>query len=91
LVSENHGEFTSKEFMNFYGKHGIKRKFSATNKPQQNKVTKRKNKTVQEMARTMLEDSKSGDIFWAHEVHTLVHILNTQILRINSAKTPYEP
>jgi hypothetical protein len=46
--------------------------------------------TVQEMARTMLKDSKLGDIFWAQEVHTTVHILNRGMLRSNSDKTPYE-
>jgi hypothetical protein len=42
------------------------------------------------MARTMLKYFKLGDIFWAHEVHTIVHILNRRILRSNSDKTPYE-
>jgi hypothetical protein len=46
--------------------------------------------TVQEMARTMLKYSKLGDIFWAQEVHTTVHILNRGMLRSNSDKTPYE-
>jgi hypothetical protein len=45
--------------------------------------------TIQEMARTMLKYSKLGDIFWAHEVHTIVHILNKGILRSNSDKNPY--
>jgi hypothetical protein len=41
------------------------------------------------MARTMLKDFKLGDIFWAQEVHTLVHILNRGMLRSNSDKTLY--
>jgi hypothetical protein len=32
--------------------------------PQQNGVVERKNGTVQEMAQTMLMDSKLTDIFW---------------------------
>jgi transposase InsO family protein len=44
--------------------HGIKREFSIARTPQQNGVVERKNKTVQEMARTMLMDSKLTDIFW---------------------------
>jgi transposase InsO family protein len=30
LISYNGGEFTLNEFMEIFGKHGIKRKFSAT-------------------------------------------------------------
>jgi hypothetical protein len=45
---------------------------------------------TQEMARTMLMDSKLIDIFWTHEVHTTVHIQNRVMLRNNNDKTPYE-
>jgi transposase InsO family protein len=34
LISNNGGEFTTKEFMDFCGEHGIKRKFSAARTPQ---------------------------------------------------------
>jgi transposase InsO family protein len=76
--------------MDFCGKHGIKRKFSATRKPQQNGVVERKNKIVKEMARTMLKYLKLGDIFWAQAVPIAVHILNRGMLRSNSDNTPYE-
>jgi hypothetical protein len=42
------------------------------------------------MARTMLKDSKLGDIFWAQKYIQQVHILNRGMLRSNSDKTPYE-
>jgi hypothetical protein len=45
---------------------------------------------TQEMARTMLIDSKLTDIFWTHVVHTSIHIQNKLILRNNNDKTPYE-
>jgi hypothetical protein len=45
---------------------------------------------TQEMARTMLMDSKLTDIFWTHAVHTSVHIQNKVMLRKNNDKTPYE-
>jgi transposase InsO family protein len=90
LRSDNGGEFTSKEFIDFCSEHGIKRQFSVARTPQQNGVVERKNKTVQEMARTMLKDSKLKDIFWVQEVHTTVHIQNRGMLRNNSDKTPYE-
>jgi hypothetical protein len=74
----------------FFGEHGIKRKLLASKTPKQNGVVERNSMTVQEMARTMLKDSKLGDIFWAHEVHTMVHILNKGMLRSNSDNTQYE-
>jgi transposase InsO family protein len=64
LRSDNVGEFTSKKFMDYYNSHGIKRQFFIARTPQQNGVVERKNKTLQEMARTMLMDSKLTDIFW---------------------------
>jgi len=90
LRSDNGGEFTSNEFMDYCEKHGIKRQFSTAQTPQQNGVVERKNKIVQEMARTMLKEAKLGDIFLGQVVLTTVHILNRGLLRSNSDKTPYE-
>jgi predicted nucleotidyltransferase len=42
------------------------------------------------MAQTMLMDSKLTDVFWAHAVHTTVHIQNRVMLRNNNDKTPYD-
>ena len=50
--------------------------FSVTKTPQQNGVVERKNRTVMEMARTMLNESKLSNILWPQAVHTDVHILN---------------
>jgi transposase InsO family protein len=64
LRSDNGGEFTSKEFMDYCNNHEIKRQFFIARTPQQNGVVERKSMTVQEMARTMLMDSKLTNIFW---------------------------
>ena len=64
LRSDNGGEFTLDEFWSYYEEHGIRRQFSAVRTPQQNGVVQRKNRNVEEMARTMLNDSKLNDIFW---------------------------
>jgi transposase InsO family protein len=90
LRSNNGGEFVAKEFMDFCNKHGIKRQFCVARKPQHNGIVERKNMIVQEIARTMLMDSKLTDVFWAHAVHTTVHIQNKLMLKNNSDKTPYE-
>jgi transposase InsO family protein len=64
LRSDNGGEFTSKEFMDYCINHGIKRQFFISRTPQQNGVVERKNMTIQEMAQTMIMDSKLTNIFW---------------------------
>jgi transposase InsO family protein len=63
LRSDNGGEFTSKEFIDYCSNHGIKRQFFIARTPQHNEVVERKNRTVQEIARTMIMDSKLTDIF----------------------------
>ena len=81
LRSDNGGEFTSKEFMDYCSSHGIKRQFFVARTPQHNGVVERKNMTVQEMAQTMLMDSKLTDIFWTQVVHTTVHIQNRVMIK----------
>jgi hypothetical protein len=56
LRSDNGGEFTSKEFLDFCSNHRIKRKFYVARTPQHNGVVEIKNKRLHEMARTMLMD-----------------------------------
>jgi hypothetical protein len=90
LISDNEGEFTSNEFMDYYNSHGIKIQFSVARTLQQNGVVERKNRIVQEMARIMLMDSKLTDIYWTRVVHIVVHIQNRVMLRNNTNKTPYE-
>jgi hypothetical protein len=70
LRSENGGDFKSEEFMDFCGEHGIKRQFSTSRTPQQNGLVERKNRTIEEMVKTMLKYSWLSE---AQEVHTIVH------------------
>jgi hypothetical protein len=79
-----------KSSFNFCENHGIKRQFSAPRTPQQNGVVERKNRTVQEAARTMLNEAKLTDKFWRDAIYTTIHILNRAQLRPNHDKTPYE-
>lgn len=90
LRSDNGGEFTSKFFQQYCDENGIKRQFSTTRTPQQNGVAERKNRTMQEMGRTMLKDSKLDEKFWVQAIDTTFFIINIIILRNNCNKTPYE-
>ena len=48
------------------------------------------NRTIQQMARAMLDDFGTPDTFWGEAAHTEANILNKAHVRVNSDKTPYE-
>ena len=54
LRTDRGGEYVSNEFLNFCKTHGIQKKFTAWYTPQQNGIAERKNRTIMEMARSML-------------------------------------
>nr|GEZ80138.1 hypothetical protein [Tanacetum cinerariifolium] len=58
---------------------GIKREFSVARSLQQNRVAKRKNRTLIEAARTMLADSKLPTTFWAEAVNSLILLAMSKI------------
>nr|GEV41259.1 ribonuclease H-like domain-containing protein [Tanacetum cinerariifolium] len=55
---------------------GIKREFSVARTPQQNGVAERKNRTLNEAARTMLADSLLPIPFWTEAVNTACYVQN---------------
>ena len=84
------GEFTLDDFFDYCEKNGIKRQYAASRTPQQNGVVERKNQTVKEMARTMLDESKVPNRYWKEAVQTAVYILHSAQLRVKTKYTPYE-
>jgi hypothetical protein len=69
---------------------GIKHEFLASYTLQQNRVAERKNMTLTEMARTMLDEYKTSNRFWVEAVHTTCHDTNCLYLHKLLKKTPYE-
>lgn len=84
------GEFTSKEFINYCKENGIKKELTVRYTPQQNGVAERKNRTIVEMARSMLKARKLPNTYWAEAVNTAVYILNRSPTKAVHNKTPYE-
>jgi transposase InsO family protein len=76
LRSDNGGEYTSKEFINFCKDVRIKRELTTPYNPQQNGVAKRKNKTIMEAVRTMIHDQDLPMHLWAEAVRTTVYVHN---------------
>jgi transposase InsO family protein len=60
IRSDNSNKFNNTQVQDFLDEEGIKHEFSAPYTPQQNGVTKRKNHTLNEMIRTMLDEYKTS-------------------------------
>nr|GEY15298.1 putative ribonuclease H-like domain-containing protein [Tanacetum cinerariifolium] len=69
---------------------GIKREFSVARTPKQNVIAKRKNRTLIEAARTMLEDSLLPIPFCAEAVNTTCYVQYRVLVTKPHNKTPYE-
>ena len=80
----------SKEFIGYCEAHGIQRQLTAPYTPQQNGVTDHKNKTVVDMARSMLKEKNVSTVLWAEAVVTTVYILNRSSTSAVKGPTPYE-
>ena len=88
-IRSDHGtEFENHNFDEFCNEHGINHNFSAPRTPQQNGVVERKNRTLEEMARTMLCEGNLPKYFWAEAVSTACYILNRVLIRSILKKTP---
>ncbi|KAK1648589.1 hypothetical protein QYE76_066394 [Lolium multiflorum] len=88
--TDNGTEFKNYTMQEFVDDEGIKHEFSAPYTPQQNGVVERKNRTIIEMARTMLSEFNSPHNFWGEAISTAVHYSNRLFLRPLHNKTPYE-
>ncbi|GJV50239.1 retrovirus-related pol polyprotein from transposon TNT 1-94 [Tanacetum coccineum] len=74
----------------YYDDVGISHQTSVVRTPQQNGVVKRKNRTLVEVARTMLIFSKAPWFLWAKAVATTCYTQNRSLIRRRHNKTPYE-
>jgi len=92
IRSDHGGEFQNERFEHFCEKHGIKHNFSAPRTPQKNGVVERKNMSLEELARTMINENSLPKYFWADVVNIACYVLNRVLIRpILKKTTPYEP
>ncbi|GJV69096.1 retrovirus-related pol polyprotein from transposon TNT 1-94 [Tanacetum coccineum] len=91
-IRNDHGrEFDNEvQFGEFCNANGITHNFSVPHTPQSNGMVERKNKTLQEMSRTMLNEQALPQKFWYNAVDTLTYILNRILIRAILGKTLYE-
>jgi transposase InsO family protein len=90
IRSDNDTEFKNTQVEDFVDEEGNKHEFSAPYTPQQNGVAKRKNHTLIEMARTMLDEYKTSNQFWDEAIHMACHATNRLYLHKLLKKTSYE-
>jgi transposase InsO family protein len=88
--SDNGLEFRNTNVEEFLDEEGIKHEFSAPYTPQQSGSVERKNRTLSEATRTMLNEYKTPDIFWAEAINTVCHAINRFYLHKYLGKIPYE-
>jgi transposase InsO family protein len=90
IRSDNGMEFKNSQIEGFLEEEGIKLEFSSPYTPQQNGVVERKNRTILDMARTMLDEYKTPDRFWAEAINIACYSINRLYLHRILKKTTYE-
>jgi len=90
LRSDRGGEYTSNEFQEFCANLGMERQLTVAYSPQQNGVAERRNKTICEMARSMLTEKEMPVIFWAEAASTAMYLQNRCFTTSVIRKTPFE-
>ena len=76
IRSDNGTEFWNAQFDSFCSSLGLERQYSSPYVPQQNGVVERKNRTLVEMARTMLDEHRTPWKYGAEAINTACHISN---------------
>jgi len=91
LIFTNHEqEFENEEFETFCDKFGIKHYFSAPITPQQKGVVKKKNRSLEELVRTLLNETNLPKYFWVDAIKTAFYVSNRVLIRLLLKKITYE-
>ncbi len=90
LHDDKGGEYMSKEFDMFCIDHGIQRQHTVRNRPQQNGVAERANRTIEEGIISMLHESGMPPSFWGEAMASFIHVSNRVTITSLQQATPYE-
>jgi transposase InsO family protein len=74
LQDDKGGEYMSNVFLEFTTQCGIERRHSTRNRPQQNGLAERANRTMGERITAMLTESGLPLSFWGHCLASMVHV-----------------
>ncbi|WVZ93263.1 hypothetical protein U9M48_039258 [Paspalum notatum var. saurae] len=88
--SDNGLEFKNARVDEYCDDKGIKHEFSSKYTPEQNGLVERKNRTLIEMARSMLLEYDISHSFWAEAINTACYASSRLYCHRLLKKTPYE-
>ncbi|KAL4573166.1 hypothetical protein LXL04_019963 [Taraxacum kok-saghyz] len=74
--SDNGGEYSSNEFVDYCAENGIRMMKTVPENPQQNGVAERMNRTLCERAKSMRLNAGLPKMFWADAVNTAAYLIN---------------
>ncbi|GJS11746.1 retrovirus-related pol polyprotein from transposon TNT 1-94 [Tanacetum coccineum] len=77
------------DFLRLFAKEGIRQETFVDRTPEQNRVVERQNRTLVEVARTMLSAAKVPLFFWAEAIATSCFTQNRSLVIPQHEKTPY--
>lgn len=80
-IRSDRGEFKDLGVTEYCEGNGYQHEFSALKTQQQNGIAKRKNRTIQKMARVMIHAKNLPKYFWVEVVRTACHVINRVYLR----------
>ena len=90
LRTDNGDEYTSTEFEDYLREEGVCHERTVPKTPEQNGVAERLNRTLVEMTRAMLIDSKLPHRFWAEALATAAYLRNRCPTKAVNGMTPHE-
>nr|GEU81437.1 retrovirus-related Pol polyprotein from transposon TNT 1-94 [Tanacetum cinerariifolium] len=90
ISTDNRTEFRNHKLESFCDEKGISQNFSSPYTPEQNGVAKRKNRTLIEATRIMLNGSVLSKHLWTEAVKIACYPQNRSIIIKRHDKTPYE-
>jgi transposase InsO family protein len=86
ICSDNGSEFRNSHFKTFCHDLGLEHQLPSPYTPPKNGVVERKNRTLCEMARMMLDEHRTPRRFWVEAVNTACYVSNMIYLRVYRRK-----
>ncbi|MCO5558697.1 hypothetical protein L7F22_012283 [Adiantum nelumboides] len=88
LQTDNGGEYTSHIFQSYCQQHGIRQRLTVPHNPKQNGIAERMNRSLMNMARSMLKIASLPPSFWEEAVATSCYLQNRVYTR-STNNIPY--
>jgi hypothetical protein len=90
LRTDNGGEYKSKEFVSFCKSVRIRRELTVPHNPQKNGVEERKNKSIEEIVKALMNDQVLSMYLWGQATMTTIYVQNRSPHHILKDMTPEE-